>query len=214
MENNRGRILSAVPSPRHPVISLKMRKGIKWSDSEVVELEKIWKSKDIEEPLAHELLREAVSVLDSSPRSALLILCSALEIAVKQHVGYMVPKSTWLITELPSPPIIKILYKYFPELHPDSTVVPSWEKLRSLFKIFDEMIVQRNKLAHRGEFSDVESLGKYIDCVRNFLYIIDALEGHEWAKSRVDTNIKELLGWPVNADDKFYNSVLKVHPGF
>ncbi len=194
-----------------------MARGIVWSDPNVLALNNMWSNKEIQEPLGHELLREAVTVSESSPRSALLILCSALEVAVKQHISFMVPDSTWLIMEAPSPPIVKILNTYLPDLHSKDVVAFDWKKLKSAYKsykVFEEMIKLRNKLAHKGEFGNVGVLPQYIEEVRNFLYILDVLEGHEWAKSRVDNTIKRLLGWPVDEIDKQNDGVILISPGF
>jgi hypothetical protein len=57
-----------------------------------------------EEPLGHELLREAVTVRDTAPRSALLIGVSALEVGVKELIGKLAPSAAWMAENLPSPP--------------------------------------------------------------------------------------------------------------
>ena len=202
-----------LPFPKQGSFSVGMRKGISWRESDVDDLEKIWSTKDIDEPLAHELWREALAVSKSSPRSGFLILCTALETGVKQHISNVVPDAEWLITSIQSPPIAKILNKYFPILHSDSTIVTDWTKLtKEINAKCVKMIDYRNTLAHSGNFDEAIPLNEYFKLVRNILYIIDALEGHEWAKNRVDLHMKKLLDWTVTEDDKSLGSTVVIKP--
>lgn len=60
-------------------------------------------SSNAEEPLAHELLREAADLRHIAPRSALLIGVSALEVGFKALVADLVPNAGWLVEEAPTP---------------------------------------------------------------------------------------------------------------
>jgi len=62
-----------------------------------------------QEPLHQSLLREAESLLESNPRSALVIGTAATEVAIKELVSTLAPLASWLIQNVPSPPITKIL---------------------------------------------------------------------------------------------------------
>jgi hypothetical protein len=90
--------------------------GITWSDEDQREFGALW-AEEVEEPLGHELLREAKAALAASPRSALLLAATALETGVKTHLTKLVPDAGWLLAEMPSPPIHKMLRRYVPELH-------------------------------------------------------------------------------------------------
>jgi len=56
--------------------------GIIWRKGEHWRIRKLWNNENIEEPLGHELLREARNLIDIAPRSALLVGCSSLETIV------------------------------------------------------------------------------------------------------------------------------------
>jgi hypothetical protein len=75
--------------------------GIEWSDEDQREFAALWAQPTTEEPLAHELLREAKVALDSSPRSALLLTATALETGVKTHAANLVPDADWLLSKPP-----------------------------------------------------------------------------------------------------------------
>jgi hypothetical protein len=77
--------------------------GITWSDEDQREFAALW-AQEVEEPLAHELLREARAALYGSPRSALLLAATALETGVKTHLSKLVPDAGWLLAEMPSAP--------------------------------------------------------------------------------------------------------------
>ena len=69
-----------------------------------------------QEPVAHQLLREAWELRSSNPRSALAIGIAAAEIGVKDLIASLVPNAQWLVMEMPSPPVVKILREYLPML--------------------------------------------------------------------------------------------------
>lgn len=57
-----------------------------------------------EEPVAHQLLREAMDVRNSNRRSSLVIGVAALEVGVKNTISELLPGAEWLVTNMPSPP--------------------------------------------------------------------------------------------------------------
>jgi hypothetical protein len=69
-----------------------------------------------EEPVAHQLFREAWELRRSNPASALAIGMAAAEIGVKDLIASLVPYSRWLVKEMPSPSVVKILREYLPIL--------------------------------------------------------------------------------------------------
>lgn len=158
--------------------------GITWSDEDQREFAALW-AQDVEEPLAHELLREAKAAHDKSPRSALLLAATALETGVKTHLSKLVPDAGWLLSEMPSPPVHKMLRRYVPELHNKrGSGLANWPKLKPLFKDAENLAEYRNDLTHTGTMpTDVlEALPNLINSVSDLLYVLDVLDGHEWAK--------------------------------
>ena len=204
----------AAPTPKSEPFTLEMRHGVHWVDSNISDFKTIWNKPNAQESLGHELLREAVSVCETSPRSALLILCSALETAVKQHISFVVPKSAWLVREAPTPPVFKILQKYFPDIIQEESIRSNWAGLSKVFNVCKDLIEKRNLVAHRGNFEGAEKLKEYIDCVRDVLYIIDVLEGNEWAKNWVSPSIGELFSWTQDERYKSRNTSIEIQMDF
>ena len=168
--------------------------GFQWDEEDRKDFQALWDS-GATEPLAHELLREARSLATRSPRSALLALTTALETGTKNHIGKMEPKSEWLMREMPSPPIFKLLRDYTPRLHNEKDVA-YWDKLKPLFKIVQQIAEDRNDLAHTGTMTvSPKRLAEYINAASDILYILDYLEGHAWATRNVQAKIRKLVGW-------------------
>jgi hypothetical protein len=173
--------------------------GIQWSQEDEADFQRLWAQPHSLEPLAHELLREANALLVESPRSALLTLVSAIETGVKTHVSKVAPDTSWLMFELPSPPIHKILRQYIPELHSSRGHDMSyWRKLRPHFKLIEKAATLRNTLTHTGAMplEVVEILPKFFEAVSDVLYVLDVLEGHDWAKENVSHETRKMLNWP------------------
>jgi hypothetical protein len=69
-----------------------------------------------EEPLARQVFREAWEQIGVNPRSALVIGVSAAEVALRRLIGTLIPEATWLVEEIQTPPVGKILRKFLPTL--------------------------------------------------------------------------------------------------
>jgi hypothetical protein len=185
------------------IVGLKRRKvtanspvGITWEESDQVALQELWDA-GAEEPLAHELLREAKILSGSSPRSALLTLATALETGIKTYIAQTAPQTKGLIDRLPSPPIDQLFRNYLPALHACiGQNVPYWEKLNGLFASCQKLFKDRNDLTHaRSASVEPEKLATYISTASDLLYLLDVLGGHKWAKEYVRLARQE-LGWP------------------
>jgi hypothetical protein len=150
------------------------------------------------EPLGHELVREAISLSSTSPRSALLIAVSAVEAGVKAHIASVVPDAKWLLESLQSPPIPVMLSEYVERLHKSrGTDMAFWNEFSAARTDIKDLITIRNTLAHTGVFPKLKkNLRLYIRSISDILYALDVLAGHEWAKERVHISIKKKLQWP------------------
>ncbi|ENV38676.1 hypothetical protein F959_00368 [Acinetobacter venetianus RAG-1 = CIP 110063] len=178
---------------------LGMKKGLYWNSEYALKYKAFFNS-SFHVPLGHELLREAKNTLETSPKSALMLLTSGLEVAVKQHIGKIAPQTDWILHNLPSPPIHKILKDYIVILHNSQLEVEQWKSLADLFKKVQKLIEVRNEIAHKGKLKDGEKLTKtdieqYFPIVTNVLYILDVLAGEEWAKNHISNKYLKLLGW-------------------
>jgi hypothetical protein len=182
--------------------------GIQWDEQYKSEISDLWGMPDTVEPLGHALLREAASVSNESPRSSILIMTAALETAVKMHISKLAPDTAWLMEEAASPPIFKILRDYIPTLHTSRGVDMSyWPRLRPQIGRVQRLIEVRNKVAHTGRIpTEADSVYDNLQLVCDFLYILDVLDGMEWAKTRVSANIGNLLEWPEARNGRHFVS--------
>jgi hypothetical protein len=159
------------------------------------------------EPFYHELFREAWEQRRNNPRSAILIGIAAAESALKQCIAKLVPDAEWLMQELQSPPIDKIMKDYFPRLLKNNNlnniaVIP--EVICTEIKTG---VVVRNKISHTGEIPEKVSdggLNKKLQPYRDnlpqkteellfnildLLWLLDYYGGHEWALHHVREEI-------------------------
>jgi hypothetical protein len=101
-----------------PLLSIKLRFGLVTSAPEdgvskqVIELA----NAGTEEPLGRQLFREAWTQRNLRPRSALVIGVAAAEVGFKKLVGSLVPQAQWLVDEVQTPSLSKMLSKFLPTL--------------------------------------------------------------------------------------------------
>lgn len=172
--------------------------GIHWEEEHQHAFQEIWSANDLIEPLGHTLLREAVTLASESPRSAILIMAAALETAIKMHISRIAPDTAWLMQEVSSPPIFKILRDYIPIIHlVRGNELDYWDKVKPFIKKIQTLIELRNKVAHTGKIpEDASPINDDLVLVRDILYLLDVLDGHDWAKSLVSHAFRKALNWP------------------
>jgi hypothetical protein len=153
-----------------------------------------------QEPVAHQLFREAWELRGANPRSALAIGMAAAEIGVKDLIASLVPDSHWLVKEMPSPSVVKILREYLPILpvrarFKDKTLKPPAELITRIKK----GIEYRNDLVHAGApVPGFPELERILCAVSDVLWICQLYEGNEWAGSYVSGETASR--WPPNSD--------------
>ena len=147
------------------------------------------------EPIGHELFREAWHQKHSNPRSALVIGIAAAEVGFKYCVSVLVPQARWLVENVPSPPLGKMLRQYLPILpvrltiHGDVKAPPS-----AIVKTIEEGVELRNKIAHAGTVAlTYEKLEEILLAIRDLLWILDYYTGHNWALEHVRPEIRQRL---------------------
>jgi hypothetical protein len=136
---------------------------------------------DVEEPLAHRLWREAWQLRADSPRSALLIGMTALEVGVKNYIARAVPDADWLLEHLPAPPTHRLLGDYIPKLSSPSEAAPPTvtSDMRDAIRGAQDL---RNVLAHTGKAEvGLEWLDRTLRLIRDLLWSLDAAGGFSWA---------------------------------
>jgi hypothetical protein len=155
-----------------------------------------------EEPLGRQLFREAWSQKDSRPRSALVIGVAAAEVGFKKLVGSLVPQAQWLVDEVQTPSLYKMLSKFLPTLpvrarFEGKSVCPP----KALLHQLEEAVKCRNKLVHAGEPPPRwDKLEEMLRSVNDFLWICDVYEGHVWAAKHISLPI--LDAWKSDSAKK------------
>lgn len=191
-------LITAAPEPERglPGVDVRGIRGIVWDDALGSSLRGLWDEGAVE-PLAHELLREARLLADTgSTRSALLMAATAVETGVKDHVGRLRPETRWILQNVPSPPIHKILRSYVHDMHAASPLVADWKVLDGLWSACGKLAEARNATTHSGAAADADVVERHIEVAADVLYVLDALAGQEWARRRVSTKLRKALGWP------------------
>jgi hypothetical protein len=149
-----------------------------------------------DEPLGHQLHREAWGQFRSNPRSALVIGIAAAEIGFKRLVADLLPGAGWLIEHVPSPPLVSMLTDYMPilpvrlKLH-DQVVISPW-----IVGILKKGVRLRNELAHQGRAPRGDTVEEVLSAVKDLLWLLDYYAGHEWALAHLSNKSRAELGLP------------------
>jgi len=140
-----------------------------------------------QEPVGHELLREAKELQHSSPRSAVLIAVSAVEVATKSVIVGKVSEAVWLVESMQAPPVVDILIDYFPRLFPDEKQFYEPTKKRGIIKTIYDAVYIRNQMAHKGTPPPrEEKVAEIITAVQELLWICDYYLGYKWAEHHIN----------------------------
>jgi hypothetical protein len=152
-------------------------------------------AKGEDEPLGHMLFREAWKQKEQNSRSALILGIVAIEVGFKQCVGTLLPQAQWLVENVPSPPITKMLSNFLPQL---STILDINGKVlpppKSVMRLLQDGIEQRNKIVHVGSlFPKEDDLEDLLLAIRDTLYLLDYYCGNKWALNKIQTETLDAL---------------------
>jgi hypothetical protein len=165
---------------------------------------------DVEEPFAYELIREAWAQRQANPRSALITSITALEIAVKQFIARRVPGADWLVENVATPDVIKLLREYLSTLDPPPGARPGagrFEELpEELWRLLLKRRNQRNDIIHKpaayepAERPDLvpitpERAESAVLAVREVLYRLDLADGYAWAVAHLGSGTRPAPGF-------------------
>jgi hypothetical protein len=140
-------------------------------------------------PLGHELFSEAWAQRMVNRRSSLVIGIAAAESGFKEFVGKLLPQANWLIQNIQSPPLVKMLVEFLPELPVKlkikDKILPPPEKILDTLK---KGIAIRNKFVH-GNYSPIEqdTLEEVLRAIRDLLYLLDIYSGFAWAEGKISS---------------------------
>jgi hypothetical protein len=173
-------VFNELPLPEN--ILFEFERDLRVTDEQKADIIRYFEN-EIDEPLAHRLFREAWTARISSPRSAIMTGVAALEVRIKEAIAELVPGATWLVTNLPSPNVVKILTEGIQGLPAKNSiagrVLPPPEAVLALLK---NAVTLRNSLAHVGKGgirrSDTQDM---LAAIRDTLSLLDYYCGHEWA---------------------------------
>ena len=142
------------------------------------------------EPLAHELVREARELVGSAPRSSLLISFSALEAGIKTLISHLVPDANPLVEKIPSPPLVTLIQEVVPSILARCGHTAAYLPLNErAVKYLKKWVQQRNMIAHGfGQSVDRDELDSFTLFVTDILYIIDYYRGFSWACKNLTTD--------------------------
>lgn len=147
---------------------------------EVVELV----SKKTEEPLGHQLLREAWSLMDVSPRSALVIGFAAGEVGFKQFLeqnGLPVPSESFPWYTVIKKRLSDRRLRARPSLS-GRLVTPPEQNPKALPRCAE----LRNEVVHDGKIQlDVREIDRLLRAINDLLWILDLYSGYGWAMQHV-----------------------------
>lgn len=140
-----------------------------------------------QEPVYHELFREAWLLRHDNSRSSLVIGIAAAEVGIKNLISRVEPKAEWLIENSQSPPIISIIQEYLPIIIPSLQKKSSDLLLKKLTKSIEKGVFARNEIVHKGKSApSSDSLEDILINIKKLLYVIDYLCGNNWAKEKYE----------------------------
>lgn len=154
-----------------------------------------------QQPLYHDLFREAWQNQLSNPRSALVMGIAAAETGFKTTLTDLNPSVSWIVENVSSPPLVLMLREYMEQLPARNLI--NGQVLRppkKVIKVINDGVELRNKLVHgREELVTTEEVCFMLEAVRDLLYMFDYYRGHDWAIDRLSPEILEYL--KIKKDD-------------
>jgi hypothetical protein len=134
------------------------------------------------------LFHEAWSQVGTNPRSALVIGVTAAEVGLKRLIATLVPGTDWLMEEVQTPPVGKILRKFLPTLQVKAKrgdggpITPP----RQLIRQIEKAVEYRNDVVHTGAAPPSrEELAKMLRAISDLLWFFDVYLGEHWAIKHV-----------------------------
>jgi hypothetical protein len=142
-------------------------------------------------PVHFIVMIEARSLATRNPRAGLVLAMSALEVAAKLCIARRVPMARWLVLNLPTPPIEKIIVEYVPQLCGDRGIkVP--ERLQKSLK---KSTTIRNGIAHKGDNPpEIDKVHELLKDIEDVMWILEYAAGFDWALRHTSTTTKAELG--------------------
>jgi hypothetical protein len=159
----------------------------------------------LNEPLGHELLREAWTNRESNPRSSIVLAVAAAEVGFKRFATSVLPDTSWLLESLSSPPVVKMIKELFPwpRLNLQVNGVP-FVPPASAINTLEKAVLLRNNIVHgREDQLERSTVVSIITAVRDLLYSFDFAQGQTWALYHLSAfarkDFPQVTSWPLAA---------------
>lgn len=147
------------------------------------------------QPLYHDLFREAWQNQRYNPRSAVVMGIAAAEAGFNTALTDLNPTVSWIVENLQSPPLDRMLRDYMPQLPARNQI--NGEVRRPPKKVISTIkrgIELRNKLVHgRQDTETTDEVREMLEAVRDLLYMLDYYRGHDWAIERLSHEVAASL---------------------
>ncbi len=157
----------------------------------------------LDKPLGHQLFTEAQSLRDANSRISIVVAMSALEVAVKECISKLNPDSSWLVENVPSPNVRKLINEYIPKLLSETDIENIFPLPQTLDKTIQIGVSIRNQVVHLGrQAPSRETIDKVLSAVQDVIWLLDFCSGHDWAIGYVSENTKNNI--KVKTENKGY----------
>ena len=153
-------------------------------------LQRLVAEETFDEPIARQILHEAVALRESNRRAGSVLAVAAAEIACKAFVASSDPELENLLFERNAPSLLQLIHR-LPELSEqrtkDGRVVP-----KRLTATLWEAVNRRNGIVHGASDapSTLTELEEVLAATNDFLYLLDWLAGNDWAFRNIRDEIR------------------------
>lgn len=170
--------------------SFKVLRGIELSQGARAKITAIM-AKRFYEPISHDLIREANELVAGTPRSALLVAFAALEAGIKGQLKKMIPDASILLDEMPSPPLLKMFQEILPSTIKAKGLSSGHFPLKGPAKDYlQKWVAQRNQVTHGTKhLVDADKVEEFIQFAKDILYLLDHVDGHDWALDHLESEV-------------------------
>jgi hypothetical protein len=161
------------------------------------EANRLLQSDSLEEPFSHQLHCQACELYKASHEEGAIVMAFvSLETRLKQFVCEKSEVLKLIFEKMQSPDVHRIFLDIVPKV---SGLRPENWKLKHLSVPVQHLMQARNQLVHTGKVKSNQDLpDNYLEVVKEVLYLIDVLEGHDWAKVHLSRATLDCLGWKVH----------------
>lgn len=147
-------------------------------------------NRGLDAPVHFLMLREANELSIRNWRTALVIGVASVEVAAKSCIIRLLPATEWLMRNIDSPPVAKIVKKFLPEQAGKRRI----DLPKRLMKSLQTAVEERNQIVHNGVTSlDTDQVIAILCDLGDINWILDYMGGEDWAIKHVSSATAEDL---------------------